>query len=168
MSDDRALRAGAPAGWRRAALGFVAGALGVLIFHQGMLAILHVTGVTPGLPYNTTATPPLGVPQVLSAAFWGGVWGIVLVFLFWPGRGTRRDWLAALAFGAVLPTLVAWFVVAPLKHRPLAGGGVPAAMLTGILVNAAWGIGTMAILMLLWITTARVWIVDERSTGGSP
>jgi len=49
---------------------------------------------------------------------------------------------AATIFGAIFPTLVAWFVVAPLKGNPAAGGFVPAAMLIGPIVNGAWGLGT--------------------------
>jgi hypothetical protein len=49
--------------------------------------------------------------------------------------------VGAVIFGAVLPTLVAWFVVAPLKGQPVAAGFVPAAMMIGPIVNAAWGLG---------------------------
>ncbi len=60
------------------ALAFAAGFISVLVFHQAMLAILHGLGVTPGVPWQTTPVPPLGIPQVISSAFWGGLWGIVL------------------------------------------------------------------------------------------
>jgi hypothetical protein len=90
-------------------------------------------------------TAPFGVPQVLSLAFWGGVWGIPLWLAVRRKRGTNH-WLAALAFGAVLPSLVAWFVVLPLKGQPVAGGWKPSLLLLGLLLNGAWGIGT-AILM---------------------
>jgi hypothetical protein len=56
-------------------------------------------------------------------------------------RGTRFI-VAAAIFGAVLPTLVAWLVVAPLKGQPMAAGLVPMAMLIGPIVNGAWGLGT--------------------------
>jgi hypothetical protein len=49
---------------------------------------------------------------------------------------------AALVLGAVLPTLVAWFVVAPLKGQPMAAGFVPMAMALGVIANGAWGLGT--------------------------
>ena len=42
-----------------------------------MLGLLHLIGLTAGQPYAFRPVPPLGVPAVLSAAFWGGVWGIV-------------------------------------------------------------------------------------------
>jgi phosphotransferase system glucose/maltose/N-acetylglucosamine-specific IIC component len=122
--------------------GFVAGFLGVLIFHQLMLGLLHLIGLTAGQPYAMRLIPPLGIPAFLSAAFWGGVWGIVfaLVHHRFP-RGTAY-WVAAFLFGAIFPTLVAWFVVLPMKGVPAGNGWQPAGMLTGILVNGAWGIGT--------------------------
>jgi hypothetical protein len=42
----------------------------------------------------------------------------------------------------VLPTLVAWFGVAPLKGQPVAAGFSPTAMMIGPIVNGAWGLGT--------------------------
>ena len=52
---------------------FVAGFVSVLVFHPGVLALLHVAGLIPRGPYALAPVPPLGVPQVISAAFWGGV-----------------------------------------------------------------------------------------------
>ena len=54
----------------------------------------------------------------------------------------------AIVFGAVLPTLVAWFVAAPLKGQPMAGGWKLQAMMIGPIVNAAWGLGTALIYRL--------------------
>ena len=50
--------------------------------------------------------------------------------------------IASAIFGAIFPTLVAWFLVAPLKGQPMAAGFVPAVMLIGPIVNGAWGLGT--------------------------
>jgi hypothetical protein len=122
-------------------VGFVAGAASVLLFHQGAFALLHAFGATPRLPYSTQPTVPLGLPQIWSITFWGGVWGVLLAATL--ARLERgRLVLAALVFGAILPTLVAWFVVAPLKGQPMAGGFVPMAMATALIVNGAWGLGT--------------------------
>src|SRR5689334_16230988 len=63
------------------ALGFVAGFVSVLTFHQITLGLLHLLGVTPGVPYRFNPMPPLGVPLVISSAFWGGVWGIVFALV---------------------------------------------------------------------------------------
>ncbi|MBD2472852.1 hypothetical protein [Nostoc sp. FACHB-145] len=59
-----------------------------------------------------------------------------------------------LIFGAVVPTLVAWFIVAPLKGQAIAGGGKPSAIIPGLLVNAAWGIGTA--LLFNWFARRQV------------
>jgi hypothetical protein len=130
-------------------LAFIAGFLAVVIFHQGMLALLHGVNLTPRSPFPTTPTQPFGIPQIWSLAFWGGVWGLVFAAIAPRFRQDRSYWIGALLFGAIAPTLVAWFLVAPLKNQPIAGGFQPAAMLTGLLVNGAWGIGTALILRLV-------------------
>lgn len=145
-------------------LAFVAGFFAVLLFHQGMLALLHAVNFTPRAPFPTTPTPPLGVPQIWSLAFWGGVWGIVFAAIVSRFRQDTRYWITALIFGAIAPTLVAWFVVAPLKNQPIAGGFQPATMLTGLLVNGAWGIGTALLLaLLLKLLASRGTFGDDRN-----
>ncbi|MDZ7829707.1 MAG: hypothetical protein U5K33_09560 [Halofilum sp. (in: g-proteobacteria)] len=88
------------------------------------------------------ATEPLGVPAVISLAFWGGIWGIVLWLLVRRSRGTRR-WLLALAIGAIGPTAVALLVVLPLKGISISLAMVP----FGLLLNGAWGVGTLLLLV---------------------
>jgi hypothetical protein len=136
------------------AVGFVAGALSVLVFHQGAAALLHAIGMTAHAPYSTNPTAPFGVPQVLSLAFWGGVWGVVLAAAFVGASGARLL-VGALVFGAIAPTLVAWLVVAPLKGQPIAAGFAPMAMLVGPIVNAAWGLGTGIALALFGAARPR-------------
>lgn len=121
--------------------GFAAGTLAVLVFHQLTLAVLYAAGVAPFAPYDLDPVPPFGVPGFVSAAFWGGVWGVVFALLdhrFPAGR----YWTAAFLFGAVLPTLVALFLVVPLKGGPAGAGFDPVVWLTALLVNGAWGLGT--------------------------
>jgi hypothetical protein len=122
------------------AVGFVSGALSVLVFHQGAAALLHALALTAHAPYSLQPTAPLGIPQVWSLAFWGGVWGVVLAAALSRAQGERLIVGAAL-FGAIFPTLVAWLVVAPLKGQPVAAGFAPLAMAIGPIVNAAWGLG---------------------------
>jgi hypothetical protein len=132
----------APIGLSRwISVGFLAGFVSVLVFHQGMAALLYAVGMTARSPYSFQATQPFGIPVLWSLAFWGGVWGMILAATLARLDGTRLV-LAATAFGAIAPTLVAWFVVAPLKGQPPAAGWVPAAMMIGPLVNAAWGFGS--------------------------
>jgi hypothetical protein len=132
------------------ALGFVAGALSVLSFHQAALGVLHLAGAASGMPWRLTPTTPFGIPAVLSAAFWGGLWGCVFAILHrWFPRGPLHALAASFLFGAIVLTLVGWFVVLPLKGMPVGGGWKPAGMLTGLLVNGTWGVGTSVFLAVL-------------------
>jgi hypothetical protein len=58
-------------------LGFIAGFLATLIFHQVVMALLWKMGMAPRPPFQTAPRPPFGVPAVFSLAFWGGIWGIL-------------------------------------------------------------------------------------------
>lgn len=129
-------------GFGRLVAGFAAGFGAVLIFHQGMLMLLHVLGVTPAVPFSLAATAPLGVPKVWSAAFWGGVWGIVYALAERGFPPRPLYWIAAVLFGAIPLSLVAWYVVMPLKGLPQGGGWHTAGIVTALLVNGAWGVGT--------------------------
>jgi hypothetical protein len=130
---------------RRILLGFAAGALAVPLFHQTALFLLHAAGIGPAA-WNVAPVPPLGVPALLSAAFWGGLWGIVLALVEprFPRGGAY--WPAALAFGAVLPTLVVYLVVLPLKGVPLGAALGWPGIIIGPVVNGAWGVGTALLL----------------------
>ena len=126
---------------RRVLLGFLAGFLATIIFHQIALQILHMAGMVPRAAWAMRPVPPFGIPAVISLSFWGGVWGAIMIPIIDRLRDAKY-WLAALVFGAIAPTLVAWLVVAPLKHQPIAAGWKPAAMMIGLIVNGAWGLGT--------------------------
>lgn len=122
---------------------FVAGALSVLLFHQGLVALLHLADVIPFAPYNLKPVPPLGVPAVLSSAFFGGLWGLLLWALLRRLSGGRFLG-AALLFGLLGPPTVAMLLVFPLK-------GIPVAATTWVMawtVNAAWGLGTAILIRL--------------------
>jgi len=127
---------------RKWIVAFVAGFIAVLIFHQGMLTLLAALGVTGRSPFPTGATWPFALPQIWSLGFFGGLWGLVLVAVHERFPRGAAYWGCVGLFGALGPTLVNWFVVAPLQGAPLGGGWMPAAMFTGLMVNAAWGLGT--------------------------
>src|SRR5262249_60469430 len=120
--------------------GFISGFISVLLFHQGMAAALHTLGMTPRAPYSLQSTAPWGIPQMWSLAFWGGVWGVVLAAVLGRLEGAALV-VAAAVFGALLPTLVAWFVVAPPKGQPLAAGGGFQAVMIGPIRNPGLGFG---------------------------
>jgi len=131
-----------PLPWR-IALAFIAGALGVLVFQQGFVAILRLAGILPNGAYPLQPTKPLHVPLVLSLAFWGGLWGIVLVLCLDWLRSARRLW-AGFLFGGIFPPLVGMLIVAPLK-----GGSADWTdwhrLLLGFLINGVWGLGALLV-----------------------
>ena len=135
-----------PSAPMRAFLGFIAAAIAVLTFHQGMVAALHAIGWAPFTPYRTTPVPPFGVPVIVSLCFWGGLYGAV--FGASMPRFTWPIWACGLILG-LIAALVGMFIVAPLKGHPIASGWVPANMLRSVVVNGFWGLGVSIILPLL-------------------
>ena len=129
-------------------LGFIAGAIAVLTFHQGMVAVLHMAFPVwvKFAPYRIMPVPPFGVPAIVSNCFWGGLWG-VLFGLVMP-RLTWPLWLCGIILGLIAAT-AGWFIVAPLKGLPIAAGWDPSAMLRSVLINGCFGLGVGLILPLL-------------------
>ena len=50
-------------------IGFIAGFLAVLVFHQPVLALLSSLGLAKATLYAMDPTAPFGVPRVISIAF---------------------------------------------------------------------------------------------------
>jgi hypothetical protein len=137
----------AASGARRYLGAFIAGFIAVPVFHQGILDLLYLIGFQPHAPFPTQPTAPFGVPVVWSLAFWGGVWGIILALIESRLPRTLLGFaIAATVFGAIFPSLAAWFVVFPLKGLPVAAGWKPAGLVTGLAINGAWGLGTALLL----------------------
>jgi hypothetical protein len=129
---------------------FIAGFLSTLLFHQGLLWLLYAGGFSPRAPWNMTPVPPFHVPAVISLAFWGGVWGMVLWALIRTSQGGGY-WAKALVIGALGPSLVAWFVVMPVKGMGVGGGWDVKVIISSLLLNGAWGLGA-ALLMRLMVS----------------
>jgi hypothetical protein len=130
----------------RAFLGFVAGAISVLTFHQGMIALLHTLGVSQYAPYRIGSVPPFGVPIIVDLCFWGGLYGLVFGLLM--PRFTWPLWLCGLALG-IIAAVVGMFIVAPLKGHPIANGGQVWPIARSLLINGFWGVGVAVLLPLL-------------------
>lgn len=128
---------------------FIAGLLATLIFHQGLFAVFYLLGAAPAAPYNLTPVPPLGVPSVLSLAFFGGLWGIAL----WAVAGRLMGawyWLVHIALGAIGPTAVAMLVVFPMKGLAVSAQ----TWVGGLILNGFWGLG-VAVFMVLMAARAK-------------
>jgi hypothetical protein len=136
-------------------LGFIAGAVAVLVFHQGTAFLLYQVGNgipasvnmfgRVGPPFSMTPVPPFGVPTVLSQSFWGGIWGIVLAALL--VRLPVPALLFSFVFGALALTLVAFTLVASMKGVPTFAGGNKQIWARAALYNGAWGFGTALLLL---------------------
>lgn len=133
---------------RAVLLGFLAGALSVLAFHQVMTLILTSAGMINGTPYNMAPVQPLGVPTIVNQMFWGGLWGALFALI--AERLTRRSLLVAgVIFGLAGPLLANWFVVSSIKGQPLAAGYDPTRMMAGVLIAGSFGLGLAMIYGLL-------------------
>jgi hypothetical protein len=142
----------------RALVGFIAAAISVLTFHQGMWATLHVLAI-PGLgmpaPYPTAPIPPLGIPQIVNLCFWGGLYGIVFGLLL--PRFTAPLWLCGLLLG-LIAALVGLLVVPAIKGLPIGSGWIPLNWVRSFLINGFWGLGVGLILpMLMTRVPRRAW-----------
>ena len=133
------------------ALGFVAGFLATLIFHQSAWYLLDHAGLVPAgqHAWSLDPIPPFGVPSVISKAFWGGLWGALLALVLTLGAGSAY-WLTAIVFGALAPSLVAMYVVPLIKGLPFPEFWPRIAI--AATVNGAWGLGTAAFLRVFGAT----------------
>jgi len=129
---------------------FISGLLATLIFHQGLFGVFYLAEMVPSAPFNMSPVPPLGVPSVLSLAFFGGLWGMLLWLLLGRLNGLAF-WLTNVIVGAIGPTAVAMLVVFPMK-----GIEVTAQTWTGGLVlNGFWGLGVALFMVLMGAKAAK-------------
>lgn len=126
-------------------LAFTAGFLAVFCFHQPALALLHAAGVVPFPAFSLDPVAPLSVPAVVSSAFWGGVWGVVLVLAL-ARMGKQLIWFKAALFGGIALTLVALLLVFPLKGYGLDWQLFVPRFAIGFILNALWGLGALVFL----------------------
>lgn len=122
---------------------FISGFAATLVFHQGLVAALNAAGVIPFSAFNMRPVGPLAIPSVLSLAFFGGLWGILIWKLVCRSRGASF-WIKSILFGAIGPSAVAFLVVFPLKGIPVKLDMIP----MGLLLNGAWGFGNSLFMKL--------------------
>ena len=133
---------------RTLVIGFVAGAISVLIFHQGMVLLLYSMGQTPNFPWNLAPMKgPFPVPALVNSMFWGGLWGVAFAAV---GHiiPVAHNILRGVVFGLLGPFLLGNGLLVPL----LKGTGqfiwtwpAPRYIIAG-LIGSAFGAG-LAVLM---------------------
>ena len=119
---------------------FFAGAIAVIVFQHGAIAILNALGYAQP-PFGYAKTQPWGVPQIWSFAFWGGIWGIVFGAIEQRFPEGPMYYVAAFLFGAIAPVLVLWFIVFPLRGQPVAAGWDVSRMIMQIIFHGCFGLG---------------------------
>ena len=130
----------------RAAAGFGAGAVSVLVFHQGMWAILHGLHLMPP-PFPVAPVPPFGIPSIYDLCFWGGLYGLVFGLLapVLPGRQVR---LQGIVLG-LIAECGALFLVPAIRGWPMAFGGSVRTIAVSALINGTWGLGVGLLIPLV-------------------
>jgi len=152
---------------RNIVYGFIAGALAVLIFHQGMYYLLATSGMgVRGTPWRTDSVPlmrdlsdllgypPLRLPTLMGQMIWGGLWGALFgtVADRMPGGPT---WIRGLVFAMIGPMLIgSWLILPLIRGQPILGDILthfdPVRLRTGFLLNGlAFGLGLGIIYGLL-------------------
>lgn len=128
----------------RALGGFIAGFLAVLTIHQGMIWLGTQLHWLQASPWSMSPVGPLHVPAVLSLAFWGGVWGILIAVVV-PRLGTGPGtWISTFVIFGLATTLVGLTVVPRL--RGVEPGDITLArLLPGLILNGTWSVATAAI-----------------------
>ena len=125
-------------------LGFIAGVVATLVFHQGTVWLLSQVMAIPFGPWSMRRNA-YGVPMILALSFWAGVWGIVLAWLLaW--RPALPDLLTGFVLGAIVPSVWGWTVIATLHGRPLFAGGNVRAILLVLFIDGVWGWATVLLL----------------------
>ena len=130
----------------RACLGFSAGAISALVFHQGLAAVFDLIGVGSLAAFRLSPTWPFGIPAIVSLSFWGAMYGAA--FALAAPRFRHPLWRMGLGMG-LIAGLVTLFVVLPLKGFPIAHGGAVWPIARTLLLTLSWGIGMGTILSLL-------------------
>jgi hypothetical protein len=136
--------------------GFIAGAVSVLVFHQFGFFVANELGLLKAQLYNMRPVPPLGVPTIISSAFWGGLWGIAGAYVVPRLPSVLNGPLGWILFAGIIVTLVNWFIVLPIKGSPIGGGFRMPNVVVVPLVYAFWGLG-------MWVVFGLV----RRALGGA-
>lgn len=122
------------------AAGFFAAALSTVTVHEIIKGVLFQLGWFPKAPWSLAPVAVTGVPEIISAMFWGGVWGVLFALLYGliPGRGAT---LKGLIFGIVGPALLGVFILIPLITGwfPLFFGGDIKLIVSVLLILSGFG-----------------------------
>lgn len=119
--------------------GFIAAVIATLTAHELIKCVLFNAGYIPIAPWSMAPVEPLGVPHIVSASFWGGLWGVVMALIY----GDRPEGALTIRgaiFGIVGPALLGALLWVPLlKGQPPFFDGQPVLIGSVLLILAGWG-----------------------------
>ncbi len=118
----------------------VAGVM-ILAVHQPLVWLLHRASVTPWRGFDLTPIAPFRLPALVSAVFWGAIWGPIIA---WLGRrnGLPLRHVYAAICTAVLTTVVGIVLVASGHGQRIAAASAGTAIAASLLVNGIWSFAT--------------------------
>jgi len=126
--------------WKKLAFGFIAGTIAVVTVQEIIDYALYAAGVFPRAPWSSEPAAMTGVPQFVSDAFWGGLWGVLFALLSdkLPGGSLT---VKGLIFGIVGPAILGVFILVPLitGRFPLFFGFDPKMLASVLLILAGFG-----------------------------
>jgi hypothetical protein len=137
-------------------LGFIAGAIATLTVHEIISWLFHTywTGwdrISWDMsPIGNPLMPDVTVPKIVSATFWGGLWGALFGLILGP-RPHGSTTFAGIILGLVGPALIGVFLAVPYltgAFPPFFGGDaskiIPVlVILAGYGATTAWLYGLM-------------------------
>ncbi|MCU0646629.1 MAG: hypothetical protein MUF00_01425 [Gemmatimonadaceae bacterium] len=116
---------------------FLVAAITTACVHQPLVAVLHALGMTPWIAFDVRPTAPLGVPAVLSAMCFGGLWGVPLGVLArrWAGR---RHGLLLAAVSVASSTVIAGAALAFRRGHGYADWHPAGLLAAALVINMIW------------------------------
>lgn len=115
----------------------LAGIVTILGVHQPVILLLQRAGFVTWRAYSLDAVAPFGIPAIVSACLWGGLWTLGIARVGRGKRGASRQARAAIA-GGVATTAVGAVLVAAGHGAPITGMSPVAAVVCSLLVNSVW------------------------------
>lgn len=137
-------------------LGFIAGAIATVTVHEAINWVLLQNGLFPRVPWSMQPSYMVGIPQIGSDMFWGGVWGSVFALILGDAPSGSLTLRGAL-LGIIGPALVGVFTLVPLltvRFPPFFGGDI----------NMIWPV----LLILAGFGAATAWLYGLFSYGRLP
>ncbi len=116
----------------------VAAAAAIILVHQPLIWILKAIGIVTWRSFDLTPLAPFGIPAIVSACFWGAVWGPLIVAVGSRGATGRSHHFRAAIIGAVLTTAVGAALIALGRGAQITGMSAPTALLASLAVNGVW------------------------------